>query len=186
MLYITEAACQKLENKQEVKIEDLEQLAAFLELFIYSIHHQKESSLISDRTPKLQSHLDEHDEERVLFDDFMSNIKGYKDNSNDEDLINSARNYVSFTNNHINKEEESVYPEINKTLTSEDDNLMNGFEQLENESISEEQAEKYQKLLAYLAESYLGEELGGCDCEDGECDCDDDKNECDCGHHHNH
>lgn len=193
MLYITEAACQKLENKQEVKIEDLEQLAAFLELFIYSIHHQKEANLLSERMPELQPHLDEHKQEKVLFDNFMSEIKGYKGNANDESLINSARDYVSFANNHINKEEEEVYPAVNKTLSDEDTNLLNDFEQLENENISEEQAEEYQKLLSYLAENYLGEHIHSHDCEHGECDCGDeeecdcgDEGDCGCGHHHDH
>ncbi len=190
MLFITESACQKLENKENIKVEDLEQLTEFLNTFVYSIHHQKEENFLFNKieNPKISAASEDHDEEKELFENLLSGIQGYKESNNSEDLINNARGYTSFVNNHLNHEEENIYPLINQGLTEEDNGLLNSFEELENENITEEKAEEYQRLLTRLAQSYLGEDLHTCDCdhEHGDCDCKEPCDDCDHEHNHNH
>ena len=170
MLRIMEAICLKLESGDRVDPEHLEKIVEFLRVFVDRCHHGKEEDLLfpameAAGVPKqggpLGVMLAEHDIGRGHVRDMVAALERYRagDGQAALQLATHAREYIAFLNQHIEKENNVLFPMADAHVpASEHDQLYEDFEKLEEEQIGPGVHEQFHKLLDQLSKTYLGRE----------------------------
>ena len=71
-------------------------------------------------------------------------------------IIENARGYTSLLTQHIDKEDNVLYPLANNSLSDEkQDELRKGFEEVERNVIGEGRHEEFHGLIHHLKDIYL-------------------------------
>ncbi len=163
MLKILEEVCARIASKRPVSEEHLQNTVEFIEIFIDKCHHGKEEDLLfpemmkagvpKERGP-IGVMLMEHDRGRQ----FVKQMKESLLNRNlEQAFIENARNYIDLLTEHMEKENNVLFPMAENVLSDDQKNaLVRGFEKLERERIGEGRHEEFHKLLQDLKQIYLG------------------------------
>lgn len=167
MLRIAEKVNEKLEAGEEVNPEHLEQIVEFIRVFADKCHHGKEEDLLfvameeagipKDGGP-IGVMLAEHDMGRGYVRGLSEAVARYKagDRGVSPAIIENARNYVGLLSQHIDKEDNILYPMADMHLSEDQqEELLEGFEKVERERIGPGKHAELHKLLDHLQEVYL-------------------------------
>ena len=167
MLRISEKVCEKLECGEEVNPEHLEQMIEFIRVFADKCHHGKEEDLLFTAMeeagiPKeggpIGVMLIEHEKGRDYVRGMCEAVAKYKagDRKASSAIVENARNYIVLLTQHIDKEDNILYPMADMHLSEErQKELLGEFERVERERIGVGKHEEFHKLLEHLKEVYL-------------------------------
>lgn len=158
-LEILEKISNRLELRRELNPKHLKDLLTFITVFADKCHHAKEEDLLfpameETGIPKeggpIGVMLAEHDMGRGY-------VKGMSENmTNPSKFVENARNYITLLRDHIDKEDNILYPMAERHLSgATDKTLLEGFEKIEAERISPGKHEEFHKLLENLEQVYL-------------------------------
>lgn len=166
MLRITEKVCEKLESGEEVSPEHLEQIVEFIKVFADKCHHGKEEDLLFTAMeeagiPKeggpIGVMLTEHDVGRGYVRGMSEAIARYKAGGRraSSAIAQNARKYIALLTQHIDKEDNILYPMADMHLSKEKQKeLLEEFELVEREKIGVGKHEEFHELLDHLKAVY--------------------------------
>ena len=167
MLNILGKASEKLERKEKVDVTHLGQMVEFFKIFADRCHHGKEEGLLFPEMEKAgiaKEHgpigvmLAEHVQGRGFIQGMSEALTGMKkgDPMAQRHWIQNARGYISLLTQHIQKENNVLFPMGDRVLEKKiQDRLMEEFEELEREKIGEGTHEKLHELLHQFKKIYL-------------------------------
>ena len=167
MLRISEKVCEKLESGEEVDPEHLEQIVEFIKVFADKCHHGKEEDLlftameeagIPKKGGPIGVMLTEHDMGRGYVKGMSEAVAKYKagDRKVSSAIVGNARNYIALLTQHIDKEDNILYPMADMHLSEErQKELLEEFERVEREKIGVGKHEEFHELLNHLRKVYL-------------------------------
>ncbi|HVN95193.1 MAG TPA: hemerythrin domain-containing protein [Syntrophorhabdaceae bacterium] len=172
MLSILEQVCHQFEAKGSLKKEHFEAILEFLEVFVDRCHHGKEEDLlfpamiaagIPEEGP-IATMLREHEMGRSYVKAISQGYASYTagDESSSKDITQNAEGYVSLMTDHIEKENNIVFVMADSRLPEqEQDELIEGFEKIEEERIGVGKHEEFHGLLKKLSAIYIDRVQGG-------------------------
>jgi len=156
-----------LEAGKSVSTEHLDQLLDFIRTFADRCHHGKEEDLLFSAmeragVPKqggpIGVMLQEHDLGRQYARGMADALASYRagDASAAAGIIKNARGYSNLLSQHIYKEDNILYPMADQCLTdAQQDELLVGFEKVEEERIGHGRHEAFHLMLDDLSKTYL-------------------------------
>lgn len=160
-LKILELACNRL-KKNKVSPEVFNNLLDFIKFFADKCHHGKEEEVLfptleAKGIPKeggpIGVMLAEHEEGRAYVKNLSEFVKRYYngDEAAINGIITNALSYINLLTQHIQKEDNILYPMGENFLNDEDhEKLIEKFEEIERERIGFKEHEKYVKLIEKL------------------------------------
>lgn len=167
MLRVLEEVSARIERGETLKQEHLDGILEFLSVFVDTCHHGKEEDFLF---PALEAAgvqkqggpigvlLEEHETGRSL----VSKIRTasaflQEDPAASKAFSIAAHEYAMLLTQHIEKEDNALFPLAEKTLGADmDAELFESFERLERERIGAGKHEAFHKLLEDLERAYLG------------------------------
>ncbi|MFX0095665.1 MAG: hemerythrin domain-containing protein [Candidatus Hodarchaeota archaeon] len=167
MLSVLEQICKRIEQGERLPSEKLTQILEFIKLFADQCHHGKEEDLlfpamIKAGFPKdggsIAVMLHEHVIGRNAVKGMAEAIFKYKQSNLaiPESFIENARTYIQLLHQHIDKEDNILYPLANQHLSLQaQQDLLEQFERVEREVIGVGIHEKFHELLQHLEEEFL-------------------------------
>ncbi len=167
MLEVLKAVSARLENKEHVNPEHLPQIVEFIQVFADKCHHGKEENLLFKSLVKagvpqaggpIGVMLSEHEAGRNLVRKMDAAASSYTkgDQSAADQFIQNARGYISLLSQHIQKENNVLFPMADKLIPPQEQNqLIGDFEKVEIEVIGEGTHERLHELLDLLKSEYL-------------------------------
>jgi hemerythrin-like domain-containing protein len=168
MLGILGTACDRLESGQAVPGTDLERILEFLKVFVDRCHHAKEEDFLFpalERTgiPReggpIGVMLSEHVKGREFIRGMSDTAEGCSkgERAAVEKFTFYARGYTELLLEHIEKEDEILYPMADGRLDDAvDRTLMEEFERVEEERVGHGKHEEFHRLMEELQKSYRG------------------------------
>ena len=168
MLGIIEAILTRSANGREVNVDDLNEILEFLTVFVDRCHHGKEEDFLfpaleSAGLSRDQSHigelLQEHEQGRQLVAGLRDVANNFKiaDQTVAGKLEKAGREYVALLKEHIQKEENVLFPMAEDMLGEEKDaELAEAFEKVERERVGPGKHEEFHELLHRLEQTYTG------------------------------
>ncbi len=168
MLEILGKACERLEKKQKLNENHLEQMVDFFKIFADKCHHGKEEDLLFPELEKagipkergpIGVMLAEHVQGRGFIrgmGESLARLKRGEKNAS-ADFAKNARDYITLLTQHIQKENNVLFPMGDRALPeAKKDELVEKFEDLERDRIGLGTHEKFHELLHQFKEIYLG------------------------------
>ena len=172
VLRVLDKICIKLENNEIINPEVLDSIIDFIKIFADKCHHGKEEDLLFSAMEKsgipresgpIAVMLQEHKIGREYVGGLTKGVNKYKSASSASQkiiatqvIIKNARGYISLLSQHIEKEDNILYPMANKHISEEEQQiLLKDFEIVERERIGPGKHEKYHALLKKLQEDFL-------------------------------
>jgi len=143
LLRILELTAKRLEEGKEVPPEVLEGALEFIKTFADRCHHGKEEELLF---PLLEERglpraggpigvmLQEHESGREFVRAILRGIAGYKEQAEgiEDEIISSIRGYTQLLKQHIQKEDNVLFPMADHLLSQEEQRrLLERFEEME-------------------------------------------------------
>jgi len=162
MLNVLNEAADRLQRGDAVAAELFVKAADFIQNFADRCHHAKEEDilfkLMGERGIPTQGGpiavmLIEHNQGRGYRKGLADAAERLKngDASAEQAVIENARNYSALLSQHIQKENNILYPMANQILSEQDQqNLQREFERVENDVIGKGVHEKYHHLVEEL------------------------------------
>jgi len=167
MLKIMGAVCKKLEDGEDVSKDDLNDMVKFIKEFADKSHHLKEEDLLFPAMEEvgipreggpIGVMLTEHTMGRDFVKGLSNGIEEYSNGNTDaaKQIIENARNYASLLSNHINKEDNILYPMAEMHISKEkQDELLKEFERVNTEKIGLDKQKELIAILHNLKDTYL-------------------------------
>lgn len=167
MLDILDKVSDKLDSGEVVDINDLESIINFIKIFADKCHHHKEEDLLFPAMEKagipreggpIGVMLNDHQSGREYVKKMMEAVAGIKEGDKKEakNFAKNAKNYIQLLREHIEKEDNILYPLADAQLTfKQQKELKNGFVKTEKEIIGEGKHEEFHRLLDALKKKYL-------------------------------
>ena len=164
MLQIMNRVSRRLLAGENVDKDDLEKIVEFLRNFADKCHHGKEEGilfpeLINDEssTALTTQLLGEHKSGRDLIKGMVESLPAYAPGNSDAIHIGvNANEYISLLTQHIEKENVTLFPLADQTLTeSKQKEILERFEALERDVIGAGKHEEYHGWLKELKGKYL-------------------------------
>ena len=167
MLKILEKVCAKMEAREKVDPDHLERIVEFFRVFADKCHHGKEEDLLFPEMEKagiprergpIGVMLAEHTQGRAYVRGMGEAANRYKQGElrSGAEFVENARNYIALLTQHIQKENNILFPMGDRVLAKEkQEELVEDFENLEREKIGIGTHEEFHKLLYHLQEVYL-------------------------------
>jgi hemerythrin-like domain-containing protein len=167
MLSILEKIVDELESSGKANIEHLENIQEFITVFADRCHHAKEENVLfpamtDEGFPQeegpLKVMLSQHEQGRSFVKGFGEALAKYQagDISTIPTIVENARGYIALLRDHIDKENNILYPIADMHLSQDkDETLIKKFEQIETERIGEGKHEEFHRLLENLSKIYL-------------------------------
>lgn len=165
-LSILSNASKKLEAGETVNQEDLGRILEFIKTFADTCHHGKEEDLLfvamenvgipRDRGP-IAVMLREHEMGRSYVRNMREAVEKYKagGSSYSSQFIENAEKYIELLTQHIDKEDNILYPMADMQLPEEEQHeLIEEFEKLEPERMGIGRHEELHELLNHLKYKY--------------------------------
>src|SRR4030042_209742 len=167
MLRVLDRVAAKIESGAKTEVDHLERMVEFLRVFADRCHHGKEEDLLFPAMEKagiprergpigvmLLEHEGGRGYIRVMVDALARNKKG--ESAALQDFAKGARNYINLLTQHIQKEDQVLFPMGERVLPKEiQAKLAEGFEKIEMERIGAGTHEKFHKLLEELEKKNL-------------------------------
>jgi hemerythrin-like domain-containing protein len=169
MLRILEKVSERLEAGEKVSAEHLDRILEFIRVFADKCHHGKEEGLLFQAMEKagipgergpIGVMLYEHGEGRNFVKGMSDAVERYKkgEKKAGREVAKNARNYASLLSQHIEKEDNVLYPMADGRLSAAaQEELEKGFEKIEKEVIGPGRHEEFHELLHRLEDEYLKE-----------------------------
>jgi len=167
MLDILEKVCERLESGQKVNPEHLDRILEFIKVFADKCHHGKEEDLLFPAmeeagTPRERGPigvmLTEHNMGRDYVNGMSEAVAKFKagDEKALSEIVEYARNYITLLTQHIEKEDNILFPMADMHLSEEkQEELLEKFEIVEQEKIGVGKHDEFHKLLNRLKTVYL-------------------------------
>ena len=165
---ILDSICNDAEKSGQIaNLDHLEQLMEFFKIFVDSCHHTKEEELlfpaledvgVSNESGPIGVMLKEHQQGREYVVKMKTALARYMDDDRAaaRDLITSARAYITLLNQHIDKENNVLFPIAEKNLSDEKQAVLwEGFETIETQKIGAGKHEAFHKMIESLEKIYL-------------------------------
>ena len=164
---VLDKLCKNLEAGQKINIDDLESLIDFYGVFVDKCHHVKEENMLFSA---MQRSLDPSDGERIgaLLKDHVSGrnyirdlskaVASYKrgENMAAQAIILNARHYMTLLIQHIDIEDNVLYPIADKRLSPQmQEELLREFDEFELREIGIDKHEAYHAMIERLRDTYL-------------------------------
>jgi len=158
---------ENIEAGKDLDISDIEKIVDFLKTFADKCHHGKEETVlfpalvlagVPNENGPIAVMLHEHTVGRGYIKEMSDGVEKYKTGhaSAKPVLAGSLMNYVTLLQNHIQKEENVLFPMANRVLTGEkQDELFEQFERIEEDVVGHGVHEQYHELLDQLKRKYL-------------------------------
>lgn len=167
-LRILDKICQKIEQSGEIiDHQHLDQLLEFFKVFVDKCHHGKEEELlfpalenvgVSREGGPIGVLLHEHQQGREYVRDMNAALAQYTkgDRTVVDAFIKTARGYIKLLNQHIDKENNVLFPLADTHLPEQvQAKLWEGFEMIETQKIGVGKHEEFHKMLENLKSVYL-------------------------------
>lgn len=166
MLAILEGVCARLESRRQVNSVHLEQIVEFITVFADRCHHGKEEDLLFPAMEAAGLPRDggptavmrrEHDEGRGYVRELTGAVGQYNNGNAAASarLMTNARNYIALLEQHIQKENEVLFPMADAHMTEEQQReLSAGFERIARERVGAGKHEEFHQLLQNLRKMY--------------------------------
>jgi hemerythrin-like domain-containing protein len=166
-LRILDQICKRIEAGQRVEVSHLEELADFFHTFVDKCHHAKEEEMLF---VAIKDSLDPSDGDRIgaLIKDHVTGrnfvrdlsyaISDYKagDARAARDVVRYARTYMTLLNQHIDIEDNVLYPIADRRLTEKkQEELFRDFERLEEEEVGHGKHQEFHQMVNKLKALYL-------------------------------
>jgi hemerythrin-like domain-containing protein len=167
MLRIMERVCARLESGQPVDAGQLERIVEFIQVFADRCHHAKEEDWlfvamekagIPRQSGPIGVMLAEHAMGRNYVKAMSQAIAAYKagDRPAASKIAENARGYIALLAQHIDKEDNILYPMADRALTeTTQQELSEAFKEVERERIGAGRHEAFHELLRELDRVYL-------------------------------
>lgn len=167
MLEILTKVCDKLDRGDKIDPEHLEKILEFIRVFADQCHHGKEEDLLFPAMEKagipndggpIGVMLTEHSAGRDYVKKLAEGIEQYKQGGQEaiSKIIENSRGYIELLSQHIDKEDNVLYPMADSQLTQEVQNqLVKDFQKVEEEKIGPGKHEQFHQLLNQLKNIYL-------------------------------
>jgi hemerythrin-like domain-containing protein len=166
MLGILGRVCQQLESVGNLNKEHFEGILEFLKVFVDKCHHGKEEdllfpALIAAGVPQeglIAVLLHEHEMGRRYVKGMSEAYDAYEaaDKPSSKGIVQNAHGYISLLKDHIEKENNDLFVTADSRLPEErQDELFDGFEEIEEERIGVGKHEQFHALLEKLSQVYL-------------------------------
>jgi hemerythrin-like domain-containing protein len=168
MLSIMSKIAENIRNDKGFDIKDVEKIVDFLKTFADKCHHGKEENalfpaLVAAGVPKENGMvgvmLYEHTVGRGYIKEISNGIESFKIGvTNSGQLIaDSLAKYVTLLQNHIQKEENVLFPMAEKVLSTEKQNeIFEQSEKIEEDVVGHGVHEQFHEFLEKLKSKYLG------------------------------
>ncbi|MFW9914111.1 MAG: hemerythrin domain-containing protein [Candidatus Thorarchaeota archaeon] len=167
MLSILEQVCLRIDQGEKIIPTTLDNIVEFIRVFADKCHHGKEEDLLFPAMVKMGIPqnggpigvmLSEHKMGRDFVKGMLTGIDYYKENKEGWSFLFSenARKYIQLLRQHIDKEDNILYPMANQRLSSEQQKeLLRQFENVEVEIVGAGKHEEFHELLRQLKEKFL-------------------------------
>ncbi len=161
MLRILESICSRLEVSEDIPEEHLHKVIEFIRVFADRCHHGKEEDLLFPAMEKVGIPREGGPIGVMLMEHNLGRdyVKGMGEATTEKDykkFIKNARLYIELLGQHIDKEDNILYPMADMHLSKrEQDELLEKFEKVEEERIGPGRHEEFHKLLDNLEKNYL-------------------------------
>jgi len=174
MLDVLERICEKLENGEHVDPEHMREVIEFIKTFADKCHHGKEEDILFPELEKIGIPkeggpigvmLHEHNLGREFVGEMSDAIEAYEkgDAESARKFVENARGYIGLLRDHIEKEDNILYPMGEMHLSEEKmKELIEKFDHVENQIVGGGVHEKMHELLHKLEKIYLHEGHGSC------------------------
>lgn len=158
-LNVLNHVCVRFEKSEEVDPEIIAKTLEFLRIFADKCHHGKEQDLLfpaleMNGVSRKDSIIGRLRREHEIAEKFLWNVEralqDYKggDTTARKDILQNARAYQELLRQHIDKEDNTLYPLAEKELSEEvKRGLLSAYERFENEVIGEGVHERYHHLI---------------------------------------
>jgi len=161
-LAVLENIADRIEKGESVPTDKVTALLDFFQVFADQCHHGKEEGMLF---PELEAKgipkeggpigvmLIEHEEGRELRRRMSEAVSNLTDETNRQQFVTAAREYINLLRQHIWKEDNVLFQMAQQVLTEADDAaLVERFERHEREHIGEGVHERYHHLVHELEE----------------------------------
>ena len=167
MMRVLEIAFSRMESGMQIPKEDLERMIEFLKIFVERCHFEKEEKLLSPsleavdiakETGPIGIMFTEHALSREYIDSLNRAVGKYKkgDQKSVPKIIETTNGYIKLMTQHINKENNTLFPLADARLSKEDqERLVNEFDALEQKVMNQDKEEEFFVSLARLRDIYL-------------------------------
>jgi hemerythrin-like domain-containing protein len=147
--------------------DHLKQLMEFFKIFVDTCHHTKEEELlfpaleevgVSRGSGPIGVMLKEHQQGREYVAKISDSLTKYLDGDKEAvgALVKSARAYIALLTQHIDKENNVLFPLAEQNLSDEKQAaLWEGFEKIETEKIGAGKHEAFHRMIESLEKIYL-------------------------------
>ena len=168
MLSIMSKIAENIKANKGYYIKDVEQIVDFLKTFADKCHHGKEENVlfpalvlagIPKKNGPIGVMLQEHTFGRGYIKEINRGLENCKlgDTCSSELIAANLTNYVNLLQNHIQKEENILFPMANKTLSEQrQKEIFEQFEKIEEDVVGHGVHEQYHELLNQLKIKYIG------------------------------
>jgi len=167
-LRILDSICSEAENNGEMSNPDhVGQLIDFFKTFVDKCHHGKEEELlfpalegvgVSREGGPIGVMLEEHRQGRDLVAKMNAALAQHSEGNREavSDLLQHARAYIVLLTQHIDKENNVLFPMADRHLSREKQaELWDGFETIEKEKIGAGKHEAFHRMIESLESIYL-------------------------------
>jgi len=156
----------RLERDEGVDPEAIEKVLDFLKTFADKCHHGKEEDLlfaalemkgVSRTTSPLSTLIREHEIARRFILNMDRALQDYKagDETAGKDILQNSRAYIELLEQHIEKEDELLYPMAEEKLSDErKKELQKAYDRVESDIIGEGVHERYHHMIEDLKEKF--------------------------------
>lgn len=167
MLDILRAICEKMASHKTIQGEHLDQVMAFLRIFIDRCHHGKEERFLfpemsNVNIPKkadiMDELMDEHAEGRKLVEQMGAALERFYRGDQEAPgvFMDAVDRYGTMIRDHIKKENTLLFPQAEKKLSKErQSGMMEEFETLEEEEIGSGRHDQFHRQMDNLSRIYL-------------------------------
>lgn len=166
MLRIIGKICDRMESGKKVPVQHLEQILEFLKVFVDTCHHGKEEehlfpALAAAGVPldggPIGRMLQEHEKGRAFVRGMGAAARAYAEGAatGAADFVSNARGYAQLLLEHIDKEDNVLYPIADARLTAETQAALSvAFERVEEERVGHGRHEAFHALMDRLRGEY--------------------------------
>ena len=166
MLGILGKICERMESGKPVPVQHLEQILEFLKVFVDTCHHGKEEehlfpALKASGVPveggPIGRMLQEHEQGRAFVRGMGAAARAYAKGAatGAADFASNARGYTRLLLDHIDKEDNVLYPIADARLSAETQAALSAaFERVEEERVGHGRHEAFHALMDRLREEY--------------------------------
>jgi len=167
-LVILERIGHRLEKGQTAETGPIQDLLEFFQVFVDRCHHGKEEELLFPELEKaglpkqggpVGVMLAEHETGRRLVRQMKAAAEALdnKEEGAARSFVQAARAYIDLLRQHIQKENQILFPLADQRLTAEQQAfLTQGFQRIEQERIGEGRHQAFHRMLEDLDRQYQG------------------------------